>query len=250
MNCEQIRAYGENFTIDERAHAVSELSAWFKLDSWTVREGLLLLVGINPYRSKDLLLTESGFESTPNPSWARITATPGLSANEVDTNGWPRITGLVIDLFQIELLSQLLNLWTSKPEHTLTGRHEPHYYLQWSSGKGCPPFWYEWASDAKLFISKAPAQTAATPAPVVAVSASGGSPDPERRLARLRELGGNAKYSRCDWQFAGIGKLVASEKSEGRNRNDEKTIRADLREAAQAEQDEKRAGFGSGLGQR
>ena len=93
-----------------------------------------------------------------------------------------------------------------------------------------------------------PAQTAATPAPVMPAGASDGTPDPERRLARLRELGGNAKYSRCVWQFTGIGKLVESEKSERRNRNDEKTIRADLREAAQAEHDAKRAGFGSGLG--
>ena len=89
-----------------------------------------------------------------------------------------------------------------------------------------------------------------SPAPVMPAGASDGTPAPERRLARLRELGGNAKYSRYVWQFTGIKKLVESEKSEGRNRNDEKTIRADLREAAQAEHDAKRVGFGSGLGQR
>ena len=166
MNREQIRAYGETFTIDERAHAVSELREWFEFDTWTVREGLLLLVGINPYRSKDLLLTESGFESTPNPSWARITATPGLSASEVDANGWPRITGLIFNPDEFRWLYRVLHLWKSNLGHTRTGRHEPHYYLEWAGSKNCTPYWREWALDAKLFIDTAPVQAAATPAPV------------------------------------------------------------------------------------
>ena len=78
----------------------------------------------------------------------------------------------------------------------------------------------------------------------------GHTPDAERRLARLRALGGSAKYTRARWSFTRISVLVESEKSEGRARSDEKTIRADLREAAQAERDAKSAGFGAGLGQR
>ncbi len=74
--------------------------------------------------------------------------------------------------------------------------------------------------------------------------------DPERRLALLRELGGRAIYCNGDWAFRGISKLVASEKAQGSSRSDEKTIRADLKEAAQNELDEKRAGYFSGLGQR
>lgn len=76
--------------------------------------------------------------------------------------------------------------------------------------------------------------------------------DPERRLARLRALGGTAKYSRDgdEWKFTKIAALVESEKTDGRKRGDEKTIRADLRAAAQTERDEKKAGFGAGLGQR
>ena len=77
-------------------------------------------------------------------------------------------------------------------------------------------------------------------APVVEV------PDPERRLAALRALGGSAKWKRGRgvqvWQFTGIQKLVAQEKTDGRKRIDEKTIRADLREAAEAENMEKRNG--------
>ena len=98
----------------------------------------------------------------------------------------------------------------------------------------------------------APAQNTATPAPVGAASASDGTdrPDPERRLARLREHGGAAKYVRHKWKFTGMAALVESEKADGRKRRSEKTIRADLIQAAQAERDEKTAGFGAGLGQR
>jgi hypothetical protein len=75
--------------------------------------------------------------------------------------------------------------------------------------------------------------------------------EPERRLARLRsELGGDARYKNCTWSFHGSTKLALIEKSEGRARSSEKTIRADLKEAAQAERDAKAAGFGAGLGQR
>jgi hypothetical protein len=87
--------------------------------------------------------------------------------------------------------------------------------------------------------------------PVMAGSASTATtPNPERRLARLRALGGNATYRRNEWKFTGIAALVKSEKSEYRKRSDEKTIRADLKEAAQNERDAKRAGFADGLGQR
>ena len=74
--------------------------------------------------------------------------------------------------------------------------------------------------------------------------------DPERRLARLRELGGTAKYARGEWSFKGTGALLKSEESEKRKRRSEKTIRADLRDAAQAERDAtKDAAFTHGLGQ-
>ncbi len=96
---------------------------------------------------------------------------------------------------------------------------------------------------------KTEAQTqAGKPAPVVPESASKSTtPDPERRLARLRALGGDAKYKICEWKFTGITALVAIEKSESRKRSSEKTIRADLREAADNEREAKRAGFTTGL---
>lgn len=95
----------------------------------------------------------------------------------------------------------------------------------------------------------APEQTT-TPVPVMPAGASNGTPDPERRLARLRALGGTVKCVRYEWKFTGITALVQSEKQEGRKRSDEQTIRADLKEAAQTEQEAKSAGFQTGLGQR
>lgn len=96
-------------------------------------------------------------------------------------------------------------------------------------------------------FSDAPTSSPATPAPVGALDHTS---DTERRLALLRKLGGHAKYMRNEWKFTGIVALVAREKADGRKRCDEKTIRADLKEAAQAERDSKNAGFATGLGQR
>lgn len=76
------------------------------------------------------------------------------------------------------------------------------------------------------------------------------APDPARRLARLREMGGNAKYKRGEWEITGIVALTGVEKNEGRKRADQKTIRADIKEAAQSELDAKRAGPFDGAGAR
>lgn len=112
----------------------------------------------------------------------------------------------------------------------------------------------EWGESRKpphvFSTESAPEPQAATPAPVADSASNDATPDPERRLALLRALGGSATYRRNEWKFTGIAALVASEKSEGCKRSDEKTIRADLKEAAQNEREARRAGFGAGLGQR
>ena len=104
----------------------------------------------------------------------------------------------------------------------------------------------------ELSAAQPPQPAPQAEAPAVGVSGGGAvpAPDPERRLARLRALGGNATFSnrRGEWKFTGIKVLVAAEKAEGRKRRDEKTIRADLREAAEAEREAKRAGHWDRLG--
>ena len=99
-------------------------------------------------------------------------------------------------------------------------------------------------------INKAAQPQAVTPAPVAGIATNNATPDPERRLARLRALGGDAIYRRGEWRITGISALVASEKSEGRKRCDEKTIRADIKEAAENEREAKRSNAFAGLGQR
>ena len=110
----------------------------------------------------------------------------------------------------------------------------------------CPPM----AADSPLrhWVPDAPAKPLA--APGVGIDSNSTTPDPERRLALLRALGGNAIYRRGEWKITGISALVASEKSEGRKRCDEKTIRADLKEAAENEREAKRSNAFAGLGQR
>ena len=93
-----------------------------------------------------------------------------------------------------------------------------------------------------------PAPQAEAPAGGVSGGGAVPAPDPERRLARLRAMGGSATYRRNEWQFTGIKALVDAERNEGRKRSAEKTIRADLREAAEAEREAKRAGHWDGLG--
>lgn len=112
---------------------------------------------------------------------------------------------------------------------------------RWLESQNAP---YKFTSEN---FSDAPTSSPSAPAPVGALDHTS---DTERRLALLRELGGSAKYMRNEWRFTGIVALVAREKVDGRKRCDEKTIRADLKEAAQAERDSKNAGFAAGLGQR
>ncbi len=71
--------------------------------------------------------------------------------------------------------------------------------------------------------------------------------DPERRLAALRALGGTAKWKRSrdggqKWTFTKIGALANQEATAGHSRSDEKTIRKDLSEAAEAENIARRSG--------
>ena len=64
------------------------------------------------------------------------------------------------------------------------------------------------------------------------------APDPQRRLAALRALGGNATRMNGNWSFTKINELTANEKANRRKRSDQKTIRRDLEMAAKAEREE------------
>ena len=66
--------------------------------------------------------------------------------------------------------------------------------------------------------------------------------EPDRRLKALRDLDGDAKWLKMKWRFTKIKDLVAQEKHAGKLRSDEKTIRKDLTEAAEAESMKRRSG--------
>ena len=208
MNHEQVQAYGETFKIDERAHAVLKLSEWLVFKTWTTKEALLLLTGIDPYDAHDLLFTETGITSEPNPSWARITATAGLSTSEFDKHGVPRLAGYVTDIFQLQLLARYMDIWVRKPPHTLTGIHEPSYFIEWAESTGLAPFWLNWALKADLPIRCSPAPDTAKPAPVVDIGTSvgvepdkAGSPPVEQGLLTkdIAACFGDCYYSADNW---------------------------------------------------
>lgn len=67
-------------------------------------------------------------------------------------------------------------------------------------------------------------------------------PDAPRRLAALRVLGGNVKWIHGEWRITGIDALETQERDQKRKRTSQKTIRADLKEAAEAERKAKREG--------
>lgn len=71
---------------------------------------------------------------------------------------------------------------------------------------------------------------------------AGALPDHKRRLYLLRHLGGTARRRRGGWSFTGFNALVSHERQAKRPRSSEKTIRDDLRQAAEEEAVAKRAG--------
>lgn len=95
----------------------------------------------------------------------------------------------------------------------------------WRSAVGRP----EWA-----LLRAVPATSASTTGPIHS--------EPQRRLAALRALGGDVTRSGRDWSITGIAALEAKERAEGYGRSSQKTIRADLKKAAEDESNAKRAG--------
>lgn len=71
--------------------------------------------------------------------------------------------------------------------------------------------------------------------------------EPVRRLAALRAMGGDITYERHGWKIRGISELVKQEKLNHRQRCSEKTIRDDLKSAAEDEREARRAGHFDGL---
>jgi hypothetical protein len=90
--------------------------------------------------------------------------------------------------------------------------------------------------DEQNVVEKPEAQTAGLAIPAAGIAIVS---EPARRLASLRALSGSSKYAKNDWRFTGFNELVLAERANGSKRCSEKTIRVDLKDAAQAERDAK-----------
>jgi hypothetical protein len=156
--------YAGSFTEAERAHAVETLREWFHHDTWTLREGLFLLAGIDPYRSDDLICIPGGVTTAPSPSWARITKRPGV---KVDAAGVPSPDGLILDVWALRELWELLRLWHSNPAHSTdwSSRAAPAYYVRWAIAKERAPYWFDWLPEQRRVSIVGPEGAPGEPVP-------------------------------------------------------------------------------------
>lgn len=221
------------FSEAERAQAIETLSEWLLHDTWTLRQGLFLLVGIDPLRSDDLISvpegdgSKMGMRSAPNPTWAMITKSPTA---ELDEAGELRMAGYVFDPASLIALHALLSLWASNPEHPRDwqSRYKPAYFIGWARSKGRPPFWLEWLPDQRRASVVDPA--GASDQPIKA---------PEerqaRRLAAFLAAGGQVPRG-SSGRWRGVTKVA---EQLGITRQ---TLTDDLKAAIEREREQRRGG--------
>ena len=212
-----------------------DFKKWLRPDSLPIEQACFVLLGFEPPPLHVLRFQQDTYNPSREPTWDEP---PEFS----DT------------LRSLSLSIKLGNISARRvTEYPYDTRHVAWPDLiRWARSKNYPI-----APELETIVAEMePATvdgTATVTAPAVVTSTPAGADqtrDPERRLALLRELGGSAKYVRYRWKFSGITALVKREKADGRKRRDEKTIRSDLKEAAQAERDAKSASVFNGLGQR
>ena len=127
---------------------------WIKFDTWTVKQGLLLLTGIDPYRAHCFEFKENGITATPppgtvvgGPTWHRIGAPQERAIwSEADiAAGRPPVVegGPVLDLDQLFRLNELFQHWGATH---LDGRMKPAppmYFIEYAVRKDLRPFWLD-----------------------------------------------------------------------------------------------------------
>ncbi|MSQ65569.1 MAG: hypothetical protein EXR37_04340 [Limnohabitans sp.] len=113
-----------------------------------------------------------------------------------------------------------------------------------------PEEWRVMKSDLQKWIEEKSSEPGSSPSTTSQLAPEATSSEPERRLALLRAMGGDAKKVKGEWRFTGTIGLVLREKADSRKRSDQKTIRVDLKAAADAESEDKREGLFKGLRRR
>lgn len=132
-------------TEDERiANALRE---WLRYETWTLREGLLMLTGIDPHHAGCFEFSPdcTSFQAVPPegelvrfPTWCRIGSPPRL---EVDAGGVPHVAGWMFSFDDSMRLCELLEHWHRTPSHDGLTRASPAHFIAWSERIDKAPFW-------------------------------------------------------------------------------------------------------------
>ena len=137
------------------------LYEWFKHDTWTVNDAMLLLIGLEPTRDCMLLQAED-----PDGTADRIISARHLSGTLVDIDGWrnANVTKDIVSrdpnspLYEMPITSidlirfsasrhLMMKVWRSGDHRD---RNPPGYYIEWALSKGYDIPWLEWAKQKKL----------------------------------------------------------------------------------------------------
>ena len=111
-------------------------------------------------------------------------------------------------------------------------RFKPADAIAWVASRGCFPDFPFSTEPRKPAMGSSTAE----------VEHSGPIGDQSRRLRLLRELGGDVKWMGGEWSITGLSELIKREKADARARTSDKTVREDLKKAAQEEREQRRGG--------
>ena len=143
------------YSKEECAAAAAAINDWWiKLDNWTVRQGLLLLAGIDPHRAHCFEFTENGINANHppgavvgGPTWHRIGAPQERAIwSEADiAAGRPPVVegGPVLDLDQLFRLNELFQHWAATHLDDRRKPAPPRYFIEYAVRKDLRPFWLD-----------------------------------------------------------------------------------------------------------
>lgn len=127
---------------------------WIKLDTWTMKQGLLLLAGIDPHRADCFEFTSRSISAKPppgavvgGPAWHRIGA-PQERAIWSDADiaaGRPPVfeNGPVLVPDQLFRLNELSQHWRATHPDDRMKPWPPRYFIEYAVRKDMRPFWLD-----------------------------------------------------------------------------------------------------------
>ena len=132
-------------TEDERI--TNALREWLGYETWTLREGLLILAGIDPHHAECFEFNQdcTSFQASApegvrvgGPQWCRIGSPPRI---EVDAEGVANIAGWLFSPSDAIRLCELVEHWHRTPSHDGMRRISPAHFISWSERIDKAPFW-------------------------------------------------------------------------------------------------------------